>query len=354
MSLRDGMHETDSTRVARTDALNSDVWYDETLVSGDRVYVVGYRYSLPGETANPRDGATEINAFRLANGHFERLTTTFIESWDYYSANNYASRLVDGRLVFYMPFSAMPVYDGYDGAPRPQEPRVPHRLQYDAASNRVVDDGPLFEPGDVFRPFTKPASPMFHSVVRCALPEDGSLQCLTTAVLGDFAREFYVSPTHVYVWTGDRVVMMGLRDGNVSAHSVSGDPSDQFAFHEANAFTMLRLPLSSFDDGGSQSLDGLRTRLGDASYASAERWVGDTFVAAVTPPARPVPMPGPNAPYAGVPVQPGYIVASSLVFFDAGRNGVRTVSINGPVQRIEAAGARALVAVEVAGRRDLR
>lgn len=51
--------QTDSVAVAPSDALNQNVWYDEMLVKGDRIYVIGYRYGLQleGETSDSNGGA---------------------------------------------------------------------------------------------------------------------------------------------------------------------------------------------------------------------------------------------------------------------------------------------------------
>ena len=93
---------SDSIRVAPTAALNNGVWYDEMLVKGDLVYVVGYRYRLPAGSLAAR-GATEIDTFRLTAGKLTRIRSMLLESNDYFSGSNYASRMVTGELVFYMP-----------------------------------------------------------------------------------------------------------------------------------------------------------------------------------------------------------------------------------------------------------
>lgn len=285
-----------SIRVAPSDELNDGVWYDEMLVDGDRVYVVGYRYSVAlggaaGEAADDWTGATEVNTFRLTAGGFERLGTTFVESWDYYSSDNYASRLVDGRLVFYMPFSAW-LTDGRDA-----ELPIPRVL-------RALPDG-SFEPGgalfaaeDVYRPIERPETPVFHTIVSCGLPEDGSLDCRTKSLLGDAAREFYVSPTDVFLWTDAHVYAFDMEGQTVSAHAVSGYPADQFAFRQiertlhvatldgSGTLAVVSLDLDAFDERGEQPADTGRVVLSESrgdewGGVSAERWIGDTFVAAV-------------------------------------------------------------------------
>jgi hypothetical protein len=70
-------------------------WYDEMLVEGDRVIVIGYSY---------RRGGTEVSLFAIdRRGGLRHLSTSHLKSNDYYSSRNYAARLVDGKLVFYTP-----------------------------------------------------------------------------------------------------------------------------------------------------------------------------------------------------------------------------------------------------------
>ncbi|MDP3613215.1 MAG: beta-propeller domain-containing protein, partial [Rubrivivax sp.] len=82
--------------VAMTDAFapGSDprgAWYDELLVSGRTVVVVGYSYAR---------GGTEIGLFELGDdGSLDYRATHHLRSFDYYSARNYASRLVGRQLI---------------------------------------------------------------------------------------------------------------------------------------------------------------------------------------------------------------------------------------------------------------
>jgi hypothetical protein len=73
----------------------SSDWYDEMLLSGDRVVVIGYSY---------RRGGTEVNRFRLGrDGSLRFEDSTQLRSNDYYSSRNYASRLIGTTLVYYTP-----------------------------------------------------------------------------------------------------------------------------------------------------------------------------------------------------------------------------------------------------------
>jgi hypothetical protein len=72
-------------------------WYDEMLVAGDQVVVVGYSYAR---------GGTEVGVFRIDSaGRLRHRATYHLRSGDYYSSRNYAARLVGTRLVFYAPIA---------------------------------------------------------------------------------------------------------------------------------------------------------------------------------------------------------------------------------------------------------
>ena len=92
-------------------------WYDELLVSGDQVVVIGYSYQR---------GGTEVGLFRIdPRGRLTHRGTWQLRSADYYSSRNYASRLVGGKLVFYAPlplrlgardpFESFPAFRRWDG-----------------------------------------------------------------------------------------------------------------------------------------------------------------------------------------------------------------------------------------------
>ncbi|HKR23883.1 MAG TPA: beta-propeller domain-containing protein, partial [Allosphingosinicella sp.] len=90
-----GMRPVDSINAFPPGVSGRGDWYDEMLISGDRVIVVGYSYQR---------GGTEINRFRLdASGRLRFEDAYHLKSNDYYSSRNYASRLIGNRLIFYTP-----------------------------------------------------------------------------------------------------------------------------------------------------------------------------------------------------------------------------------------------------------
>ncbi|WP_029087189.1 beta-propeller domain-containing protein [Brevundimonas aveniformis] len=282
-------------------------WYDEMLVSGDWVVVVGYSYGR---------GGTEINRFRIgADGQFSFVDSHHLRSADYYSAENYASRLVGDQLIFYTPLGF-----GYDDDPLDSLPALSRwnagedepTWQRITTGRQVYVARPLREKG----PHTVNT---MHTVSMCNLtaPE---LNCSATVILGSDSRTFFVSQNAVYVWTDtehawneqtdeqDLVPAFLYRlpfDGAApQAVRVMGNPMNQFSFNpNASASRMdilvsadsggdemwrsevsqgdmalLRLPMSRFGDGSGSARPEDYQDLPGSTYTSvvnANRFVGD-------------------------------------------------------------------------------
>lgn len=280
--------------------LDGDAWYDEMLVSGDRVVVIGYSYARTG---------TEIGVFSIdARGQLKYLDTWHLRSNDYYSSRNYASRLIGSTLVFYTPLYYYPGYG--DGLPYPglahwRGKAVPQDFKRLLPAQRIhrADAGldPLRD------------GVALHTVTRCELASL-PMQCTATAVLGARGREFYVSRDAVYVWTQRRggrdgappvatVLRMPLDGGAASAMNARGAPIDQMSFLEdrghlavllqdqgrswsmwgaewgEGAMALMRVPVSAFGDMRAQAPASSYRRLpavGDGNRQN--RYIGDWLV----------------------------------------------------------------------------
>lgn len=208
----------------------SNDWYDEMLVSGDTIVVIGYSYGR---------GGTEINLFDINNrGGLAYRSTYHLRSNDYYSSRNYASRLIGNKLVFYTP-----QYLGYYGDPQQQFPAL--RKWHNGA--KPDEFAPVVSATDIYRPerpIEKSSVSALHTVTVCDLASK-DMKCHGTAVLGAAGRVFYVSQSSVYVWTTDyryrggesksesMLYKMPLDGSAPSALGVAGAPIDQFSFLES-------------------------------------------------------------------------------------------------------------------------
>ena len=250
-------------------------WYDEMLVHGDRIVVVGYSYAR---------GGTEINRFRMApNGRLRFEDAYHLRSNDYYSSRNYASRLIGNRLIYYTP-----LYLQWDDDPFEAFPAVrrwtgdANRLEF----TRVTDARETFI-APTYR--DNPDAPIdtLHSVMDCDLTAP-VLRCDATAVLGPASRTFYVSGNAVYLWVSDAWSREAGRRGGVrsfvyrlpfgrerpSAIGARGNPTDQFSFREDPRAGLLDVLVRA--DGGGDSMWNPEVAAGDVALLSIPlAWMGD-------------------------------------------------------------------------------
>ena len=288
--------------VSAIDAYGKDIdprgaWYDEMLISGNTIVVIGYSYAR---------GGTEVGVFDVSSaGQLAYRATYHLRSNDYYSSRNYASRLIGSKLIVYSPHVLNPWGDPYVAFPAMRHWRsgaLPGDFKRIAPAMRI------YRSDDPIDPF---AGVALHSVTVCELatPE---MDCQSTAVMGPPGRVFYVSPNSVFVWTtpmrggsqGTAPVSAVFRiplDGRApSMLKTVGSPIDQFSFHqddkgmlnvllrangrgegmwaaEANVgdLALLRVPLASFSDGSdSAPIDAYRRLPIAAGHAIQSRYVG--------------------------------------------------------------------------------
>lgn len=171
---------------------HSGVWYDEILIADNRVVVTGYNY---------RQGATEFSVFSISpQGRFTRESTYYLSSDDYYDTENYATRLVNGNLVIYTPLAV------FNAAPntRFRWPIVRRWLSGDERAAQTTPGRALFAPRDIHRPIQATFNPVVHTISVCPLGSSSAgdeLECRSTALIAPPGREFYVSTSHIYLWT---------------------------------------------------------------------------------------------------------------------------------------------------------
>jgi hypothetical protein len=187
-------------------------WYDEMLMWGDTIAVIGYSYAR---------GGTEIGLFRIsASGQLSYRATHHLRSNDYYSSRNYASRLIGSKLVFYTPL--------YLNPSRPHDGLPAMRRWGDGEFKRIAPATRIYRSDEPLQAW----GTALHTVSICDLATQ-ELECESTAVLGPAGRVFYVSPESVFVWNAKSAVFRIPLDGTApSALKVSGSPVDQFSFLE--------------------------------------------------------------------------------------------------------------------------
>jgi hypothetical protein len=292
--------------VSMIDAFGPDMnpartWYDEMLVSGDNVVVIGYSYER---------GGTEVGLFNLdAQGKLSYRSTYHLRSNDYYSSRNYASRLIGNKLIFYSPY-----YSDFEN-PQTSYPAV-RKWHKDATDKEFR---PIVSATRIYRPETDLSatySLALHTVTVCDLANQG-FECQGTSVLGPTGHVFYVSPDSVYVWASawdsyerraqrakSLLFRMPLDGSAPSALRTSGGPVDQFSFLQSDDqhlnvlvrseakgdgmwaaevaegdVALMRIPLASFSDG-SETVPGssYRPLPEPEGYNFQNRFVGNYLI----------------------------------------------------------------------------
>jgi len=340
--------------VAAVDAFGPGIdpqgtWYDEMLVSGNTLVVIGYSYAR---------GGTEVGVFDLDSvGGIAYRATYHLRGNDYYSARNYASRVVGGKLVFYTPSYLSPA-TGPEFFARFPAVRKWHAGATAAEFKRVVPAASVFKPAFDLAPQA------LHTVTTCDLTSP-ELTCKATSILGPAGRVFYVSEAAVYVWmtehtwddVGSRqtsaVVRLPLDGSAPGAVKVSGGPIDQFSFTEqdghlsvfvraetqgdgmwgagasAGDVGVVRLPLGFFREGSVESTARNYTRLeGPKGYSLQNRFVGNVLLYGSQ-----------NFGYRGSPL-PG---ERSVFVHTLGQKSATAVDVGHSIDRLEALGSNAIV-----------
>ncbi|WP_300452201.1 beta-propeller domain-containing protein [Accumulibacter sp.] len=288
--------------VAAIDAFGTGIdpggaWYDEMLISGNTIVVIGYSYAR---------GGTEVGVFDISrDGQLAYRASYHLRSNDYYSSRNYASRLIGDKLIVYSPHFLSPWSDPWAAFPALRRWR-PGALPADF--RRIAPATRIYRTDEALDPF---AGVALHSVTICDLAKP-EMDCQSSAVLGPPGRVFYVSPNSVFVWTtagragsagtvpASAVFRIPLDGSAPSMLKTVGSPIDQFSFLEdedgmlnvllrangrgegmwaaeakAGDLALLRVPLASFSDGRDGAPGSAYRRLPEApGHALQSRYVG--------------------------------------------------------------------------------
>ena len=290
--------------ISNIDAFAPDIdprstWYDEMLISGNTIVVIGYSYER---------GGTEVGLFDITGeGKLSYRSTYHLRSNDYYSSRNYASRLIGSKLIFYAPQYL------YAGAEDPFQSFPAVRKWHKGAS--ATEFQRIVPATRVYRPESNVDSgyiTALHTVTVCDLA-NGGFDCQATAVIGPPGHVFYVSPDSVFVWASSwgrnselksLLFRMPLDGSGPSALSVAGSPIDQFSFLQsedqhlnvlvvsrgkgdgmwqaevANGdVALMRIPITSFSDGSDSVPSANYRKLPKPEgYSFQNRFVGNYVI----------------------------------------------------------------------------
>jgi len=288
--------------ISNIDAFGPDIdprstWYDEMLISGNTIVVIGYSYER---------GGTEVGLFDITgDGQLSYRSTYHLRSNDYYSSRNYASRLIGSKLIFYAPqYLYGSTEDPFQSFPAV---RKWHKGANANEFQRIVPATRVYRPeSDITGGYVT----ALHTVTVCDLA-NGGFDCQATAVIGPPGHVFYVSPDSVFVWASSwnggyksLLFRMPLDGSGPSALGVSGSPVDQFSFLQSEDehlnvlvvsrgkgdgmwqaevasgdVALMRVPITSFSDGTeSVPSSSYRKLPKPEGYAFQNRFVGNYLI----------------------------------------------------------------------------
>lgn len=256
--LKNGNHNTikPTDKIAVTPpGWNYDSWYDEMLVLDNIIIVLGYSYDL---------GASELLRYEINDrGKLTYKDGFLISSGDYFSLDNYASRLYKGKYITYIPNTLYDEDTYYLTKRKPSFPRIAKITSSNKESLRWRE---LIDHQDIRKPLQNVVSPTLHTLLTCD-PLSNNFSCNAKGIISSANSYYYVSKDNFYLWTQafskellynhnfddeldfsfqlednkniskhlDAIVFkFSLENDDISAARVSGQPIDQFSFHERN------------------------------------------------------------------------------------------------------------------------
>ncbi|MGH1374580.1 MAG: beta-propeller domain-containing protein [Cellvibrionaceae bacterium] len=246
---------SDSHALTPTDSINvikpgweHQAWIDELLVYQNYLVVIGYAYQ--GVLS---EGTTEFNILQLSDdGTFKHINTYVIRSADYFSSENYATRIIDGELVFNFP---VPLYE---------MPVEREQAQLEFAQIGRLPDTPeqkitwssLLVVEDIYKPVETTLFPALHVFVKCELRTELD-NCQSAGVISSqFEIPSYVTTKSIYFaaqslrpeylidaefdysiegnfnYSDFHLYRIDLKDFAVNDIGIKGMPLNQFSFQE--------------------------------------------------------------------------------------------------------------------------
>ncbi|RIJ15105.1 hypothetical protein D1227_13610 [Henriciella mobilis] len=231
-----GLKFVDRENVYQT--AEEDTWYDEMLVFGNQMIVIGYSYDAE---------ASVFAVLELAeDGTITFRDRFFLPAMDYYDGDNYTTRLVNGQLALHTSFYLVDI-DDFEALNAP----VLSRTMAKKDTSRLKAE-------TVYRPLQDTNDPLLHTITLCplktVLADTGTApDCRTTAFLASDSYEYYASQDAVWLWVnaadkswwqnsagdhdGDNPALLysiPYGDAAPGVAKVQGEPVNQFSMAAAS------------------------------------------------------------------------------------------------------------------------
>ncbi|GAB1268119.1 hypothetical protein NBRC116493_13720 [Aurantivibrio infirmus] len=236
-----------------------DAWIDELLVYNNTIVVIGYAYEGVSDSDNVELNILSINE----DGVFTHENAYIIQAGDYFSGNDYASRIVDGKLIFNFPISFEDFEFGtLDDSRQLQFARIGHLPD---TPEKAITWQRLLDSKDIFKPVEIVIYPNLHVYVKCDLDSSKLNQCTSSGVIStQYSISSYVTTQAIYFTTASlkkpyiidaefdwsleaddnnyqyNLHKIDLETMSQSAIPINGSPFNRFSFYEkGNTFYLV-------------------------------------------------------------------------------------------------------------------
>jgi len=228
--------EAGEARAAPPDGFTQGTWYDELVVVGRRVLVVGFSYERM---------AAELVLYDLdAEGAFTHVGTWLVDGSDYYSWTNYAARAVNDQVLVYVPSGAWQV-------------KLPTMRRW-IRDNEFGEATPLVAPEDIFRPLQRAGYAAIHTLLTCDISGAEGITCDATSFAAAGWATMYVTPEHAFFWVPDEFDRVAEDGASAMAYRVELSTGD-LAVARGRGTLATQLLLDANGDGGLRGVTSVDT-----------------------------------------------------------------------------------------------
>jgi hypothetical protein len=315
------MGSDDSEKLVKIDEINAfspdwehDAYFDEILIDEGIVLVLGFNYDLD---------SSEIIRFEISEeGYFKYKDNYLIKSSDYYSNENYASRLFNHQYISYIPIQ---LYTNISFLEQlPTLAKIPDGFTGDVESLKWNN---IIGVGDIYYPIQSVLDPTLHSYISCPLNKE-VLYCNAVGIIGSNSNISFNNGENVYLWMSawetkaifnrkididytlydfktknknekkyknvdslynPLVYRISLSNLNVEAIQVEGIPISQFSFHhlkdnlymysaiDKNKAELFKMPDYLFNKYASNSALSVRKIDNLPAFSSNQRFIDEQF-----------------------------------------------------------------------------
>ncbi len=285
-----------------------DVWLDEMLIKDNLILITGFNYD---------EDLTEIIRFKInEEGKFSYVDTHLIDSEDYFSESNYASRLIENQLVTYFPGEL--IYNSNYEFEFPKISKLPDGFKGDYQS---LDWENLIGIENIYHPTQTVLRPYLHTIIKCDIAEP-EISCDAVGLISNDHTERFVTTEHIYLTTSawshnflhsnisfnefdsindpgmtdhlddyeGKIFRINLQHMTVDQSDIDIVPMNQFSFHQVgdvlyvagqnDDLELVKIPSHYFDSQANIEAEVITSTVIPNALLYRNKFIGNRFVVA--------------------------------------------------------------------------